>query len=439
VSATALKRAKELAAQAAFLWSSRDFVARSSAVTFGALATIDDRISHLVGALGEKPGLAERFLEIDLSAFEAGRTFVTAAVALRSGDSGVVDDLVRRLEAREEMLAPLASALSWFDHDDVSEWMERLLGSSVPIVLRLGLMTAAAHRVDPGAPVELAMRAEDSPLRATALEAVGRLGAGDLRPHLRAALDDEDDACRFWAAWSAVRLGEHAGLPVLGRFAAAGGPFAKPACDIALRALQPSQAVAAQARLLSIASDKGLAVLAAGIVGDPALVEALLGWMETPSVARHAGAAFCLMTGRDLRRDDLDGPPQQVPAGEVIVDISSNARVGDQGPNGDSVTDVVLDDVDDLIWPEPSRIRDWWAGNLPAFVPGVRYLAGLPIGQLELRTVLRTGNQQQRAAAALELALLHPERPLLDVMAPSHRQVGGSVWKPSPGQSARHE
>jgi hypothetical protein len=37
--------------------------------------------------------------------------------------------------------------------------------------------------------------------------------------------------------------------------------------------------------------------------------------------------------------------------------------------------------------------------------------------------VLRTGSQQQRAAAALELALLHPGAPLLDVTAPAHRQI----------------
>jgi hypothetical protein len=37
--------------------------------------------------------------------------------------------------------------------------------------------------------------------------------------------------------------------------------------------------------------------------------------------------------------------------------------------------------------------------------------------------VLRTGNQRQRAAAALELALLHPEAPMLDVTLAAHRQM----------------
>jgi hypothetical protein len=44
---------------------------------------------------------------------------------------------------------------------------------------------------------------------------------------------------------------------------------------------------------------------------------------------------------------------------------------------------------------------------------------------------MRTGNQQQRAAAALELALLKPGAPLLDVTAPTHRQLGAKAQMPS--------
>jgi hypothetical protein len=42
-----------------------------------------------------------------------------------------------------------------------------------------------------------------------------------------------------------------------------------------------------------------------------------------------------------------------------------------------------------------------------------------------LADVLRTGSQPLRAAAALEWALLDPDRPMLDVTAPAHRQVEG--------------
>ena len=38
-------------------------------------------------------------------------------------------------------------------------------------------------------------------------------------------------------------------------------------------------------------------------------------------------------------------------------------------------------------------------------------------------SALRSGNQQQRAAVAVDLALLNPDAPLVDVTAPAHRQA----------------
>jgi uncharacterized protein (TIGR02270 family) len=234
-------------------------------------------------------------------------------VALRSGAVSVFDELVERLDEDNALLAPLTSALSWFEYGQVRAHVESLLGSSGPAVVCLGVLSAVAHRFDPGIVLEGALDAPDPLLRGAGLEAAGRLGALDLRPKLLAALEDEDDACWFWGAWSAVRLGERAGeragLSVRGRFAVAEGLFAKPACDIALRALEPDQAVAAHTRFISAVTDKRLGVLAAGIVRDPVLVACLFTQMEAPSLARHAGAALCLVMGRDLRRDHLDGAP----------------------------------------------------------------------------------------------------------------------------------
>lgn len=424
ISATVIKRANDLADQAAFLWSSRSFVARSSAVTFTALANLDQRIFRLVAALSERPGLAERLRTTQDTPFRSGHAFVTAAVALRSGAVSVFDELVERLGEDDALLAPLTSSLSWFEYAEVRAHVERLLSSSRPAVVRLGILSAVAHRFDPGMVLEEALDALDPLLRAAALEAAGRLGALDLRAKLLAALDDEDDACRFWAAWSAVRLGERAGLPVLGRFAVAEGRFAKPACDMALRALEPDQAVAAHTRFMSEVTDMRMGVLAAGIVGDPMLVSWLFTQMEAPPLARHAGAAFSLVTGRDLRRDDLDGaPPPDVIASSVEsgTDVDGEKLEGERptDPNGHTLPPEA---DDEFVWPDSTRIRQWWDRNAFAFVGGIRYLAGVPVRPAELTGVLRVGNQQQRAAAALELGLHRPDAPMLDVTAPAHRQ-----------------
>ena len=428
MNAIALKRALDASDDAAFLWVSRRVVVRSSAVTLAALADFDRRLSSLLRELSAEPVLAERLLQDEPSAFESGRAFVTAVVALRSGAVMVFDQLVTRLESRPEFISALASALAWLEFKEVRACLRRLLTASDPVAVRLGLAAAVAHRVDPGAPLFRALDARDPVLRASALEAAGRLAVRDLSPKLLEALNDEDAACRFWAAWSAVRLGEGTGIPVLGRFALGGGLLAELACEIALRALGPREAVRAHARLLSSTRDERLAVLAAGMIGDPALVSWLLDRTESASLARAAGAAFCLVTGRDLRRDDLDaaGPrrgPEPDLAGASGLEGSRTVGEVDPAPNGGSPAD---DADDDLAWPDVARLRTWWDRNHGEFVPGNRYLAGALIRHAALADVLRTGNQRQRAAAALELALLDPETPFLDVTAPAHRQIGAS-------------
>ena len=424
LNAIAVKRALAIGEKAAFMWMSRRFVARSSSVTFAGLSTLDDRLSRLVSRLSEKPVLAEFLLQDDHEALRPGLAFVSAVVALRSGAARAFNELVMRLESDAALLAPLGSALAWLEYNEVGTCIERLLGARSPAVMRLGLLATVAHRIDPGEALARALNGEDPVLRASALEAVGRLGLGSLRPRLRAALDDDDATCRFWGAWSTVRLGDHAGIPALGKFAGKGGPFARPACEIALRALGPDRAIRAHARLMSITGDRRLGVLAAGIIGDPAFASWLLDEMESEKVARPAAAAFCLMTGRDLRRDDLDS--QHPPKAAALERVSAEVTLVNEAsePSRAAVTESLIDEADeDLAWPDTGRLRVWWNGNRHMFVPGTRYLAGIAIRPDGLAMVLAAGNQQQRAAAAMELSLIDPDKPLLDVTAPSYRQV----------------
>jgi len=428
VSAIGLKRAIAVAEEAAFLWVCRRAVSRSSSVTFDVLARMDERLSQLVYKLSERPFLAEPFLRHDPATYKLGLMFVTAFVALRGGVPDVFEQVVTRLDSEPELLSPVASALTWLEYSEVRRQIDRLLAASDPALLHLGLVATVGHRADPGRALGRAFAADTPALRASALEAVGRLAVKDLRPRLHAALADQDDICRFWAAWSSVRLGDRDGIPVLGRFAADGGRFARPACEMALRALDTDQAVYAQQRLKSVPGKERLAIAAAGIVGDPTLADQLFDAMKSPPLARRAGAAFSRMTGGDLRRDDLDAAGPSDPA---VLDAAPES-VPDDGSTVASSPDAGRDEFEDeaedeLAWPDTARLRNWWDEKRHAFVPGIRYVAGLAVRPAEMAQVLRTGNQQQRTAAALELALLHPDAPLLDVTAPAHRQIGRSA------------
>ena len=81
-----------------------------------------------------------------------------------------------------------------------------------------------------------------------------------------------------------------------------------------------------------------------------------------------------------------------------------------------------MDPDDNLPWPDPALIAKWWNAHQGEFQKGARYLLGKPITVDWLQQVLRIGRQRQRAAAALELAMRQPGKPLFEVRAPGFRQ-----------------
>jgi uncharacterized protein (TIGR02270 family) len=167
-------------------------------------------------------------------------------------------------------------------------------------------------------------------------------------------------------------------------------------------------ALAWQKDLARIPGGLRLAVNGAGICGDPALVPWLLELMSDPALARIAVEAFTMITGVDMAREGLEG---KWPKGFTA------------GPNDDPRDDnVALDPDEDLPWPDAQLIAAWWDKNRGQFQGGRRYLAGRPVAAENLPRILETGRQPQRAAAALELAILRPGRPLFDVCAPAFRQ-----------------
>lgn len=75
-----------------------------------------------------------------------------------------------------------------------------------------------------------------------------------------------------------------------------------------------------------------------------------------------------------------------------------------------------------LPWPDATAVRALWSREASRFKRGTRYLLGKPLSQEHLRDVLKTGSQPSRAAAAIELSLLEPRRPVFEVHAPGFRQ-----------------
>ena len=395
--------------EAAFLWLLRDAAVHAPHYSLPDLAELDDRVEAHLDGLRIAGEAGWEICKEELSWEEAGEVFVTAVMALESGLDERYEAVLEAASASVEQSRGFISALGWLPYTQAQPYVNRLLAAESATLRRIGMAAAAIHRQDPRHYLKEALTDEDPLLRARALKAVGELGRRDLAQVVRHAMQDEEEACRFWAAWSAALLGDLYASQILRPIAEQGGVYAERACGMALRTMRLSDAHAWQQQLAERPEHHRLAVFGAGVIGDPTLVPWLIEQMEIPEFARVAGEAFTMITGVDLAYDDLEGEwPEGFEAGPT------------EDPEDENVE---MDADEDLPWPEPELIQEWWNGHQGAFRAGTRYLLGQPIEEASLQTALRNGTQRQRAAAALELAIMKPGSPLFEVRAPGFRQL----------------
>jgi len=219
---------------------------------------------------------------------------------------------------------------------------------------------------------------------------------------------DEDKICRFSAIWSACLLGDVETISTLKSFTHSDFPYREKALKMVMRHMDISSALGWQKELSQNLGTIRLAQIGAGVIGDPVLIPWLIEQMSIPEHARIAGEAFTMITGVDIAYEDLERDwPEGFKAGPT------------EEPEDEAVE---MDPDEDLPWPEPELIKTWWDKNKSQFKNGNRYLLGKPISAEHLQHVLRAGFQRQRAAAALELAILQSGKPLFEVRAPGFRQ-----------------
>jgi uncharacterized protein (TIGR02270 family) len=228
---------------------------------------------------------------------------------------------------------------------------------------------------------------------------VGELGNMGLREQVRVALKDDDEACRFWAAWSAGLLGDRASaIPLLQDHATGRGAFKWRALDLAVRLMDHDSAIAWIRHLGRDPVHGRLVVVGTGILGDPVVVPWLIHKMRDPALARVAGESVSMITGWDLAGQGLEG---NAPEGLTA------------GPTDDPADDnVALDADENLPWPDPAKIDARWDKEQARFAAGAGLLRGLPSTRESCNDILRNGYQRQRRAAAYGLALVEAGRPL---------------------------
>ncbi|MFC1660898.1 TIGR02270 family protein [Gemmatimonadota bacterium] len=391
------------AEEAAFQWLLRDLAVHEPHYDLKDLAKLDDRVeAHLDGLrIAGDPGW--EICKEELAWEEAGEVFAAASLAFGSDKPELISEVLEAVGQSTDLARGAISALGWMPYDRARSQLENLLKAEDPIRQRIAIGASAVHREDPGLALTSAVATDDSIVRSRALKAAGELGRTDLLGSCPANFEAEDEPSRIWAAWSAALLGHHPSAYRLAEIAVEGGTRAEMVCDLATRRMTPAEALGWHGQLVSEGSHLRLAATAARALGDSTLVPWLFEIMESDELARPAGEAFSIITGLDLAYEDLEGEwPEGFEAGPT------------EAPEDE---DVAMDPDEDLPWPDLELVRGWWAENGGRFSAGTRYLRGEPISEASLMDVLKFGKQRERAAAALELALLGPDQPLFEVRA----------------------
>ena len=397
--------------EAAFLWVLRSRAISAPHYSLQELTQHDERLEAHIDGLRVAGEAGWEICREALDNQHAETIFPAAVLAFESGDEDRIQVVIKSLNNDSACAKVLISALGWLTYEQAAPHIENMLTDQSTFCRYIGIAASAIHRHDPGQHLNKAAGDVYPLLIARALRAFGELGRShELDNHnLPNLLADRDDVIRFAAAWSASLAGIPAAVETLKSFVVPGSPHCGQALNTALRRVDRSAALEWQKQIAGSADTLRLATIAAGIIGDPVLVPWLIVQMKTPGLARVAGEAFTMITGIDNELDEMKG----------LQPNSFNV-----GPNDDPIDDnVTLDADENLPWPNVELIADWWDKNKGNYPSGTRHLLGKPVTVDHLQHVLKTGLQRQRSAAALELAIMQPGRPLFDVRAQGCRQM----------------
>ena len=389
--------------------TTRKFLVSAPHLNLRLLRRHDDRLAAHLDGVAVAGDDKHTICEVALQSGGAGAAFVTTVQALEDRDRAFLQKLLTLCDTDLSRRSGMLAAFGWIERSQLQGVVRELLLSTSTFERFAGVAACSMHRVDPGLGPARRLEDPDPLVRARAYRAAGELGMREFVSRLGSATRDEDPACQFWAAWSAVLLGDRRdGLEFLRAAALQDGPFRSRAFALAL--LTMSEQVG-HAYLRPLAQDPALLrwlVKGVGIVGDPTYVPWLLRYMEDDRLARLAGESFTLITGLDLSR-----PPFERARPDNF----------ESGPNDDPADEnVAMDEDEGLPWSDVRQVQAWWNQNGGRFAAGVRHFMGAPVKREHCIDVLTNGYQRQRIAAAHHLCLLSPGQTLFEWRAPAWRQ-----------------
>lgn len=399
------------AEESAFCWLLRNHAVTEPHYSLSDLSLLDASLEAHLDGLRIAGDAGWGSAKENLGFEEPGEVFTASVLALDAwieGEKRRLDIVTACLDGEPDLVNGLISAMGWHRFETIESLVRVFSSEKRSFLKRCAIGACAIHRQDPGILLPRGMDDDDPFVRARAFKAAGELGRNDLLSTIAGHVDADDPDCRWQAAWTAGLFNDRQGLPTLFSVAENGGERAEDACAMAVRVMNPGESEPWLNMLMAVPRLARIAVKGYGAMGIPGNIPKLLQMMEDSDLARSAGEAVSMITGVDLAYEDLDkDPPEGFEA----------------GPTEDPKDENVDSDPDEeLPWPDPELVPQWWNENKNRFQANTRYLAGRPVESKHLIHVLKIGYQRQRIAAAVELAMMHPGTSLFEVRAPGKRQ-----------------
>lgn len=397
------------AEEAAFLWLLREDAVNAPHYDLDDLCQLDARVDAHLDGLRIAGDYAWQVCRENLQIKEPGEVFAAAILALEGRSVERINQVYAIVAEQPDTMNGLISAFGWVDAQNLQGKVNGLLVSANPFWRQVGIAACVTHRVDPGKFLVQALADDNIALKVRALQAVGELGRIDLKATLTAHLQHENREVCFWAAWSSVLVGDrgsalnHLRLAIMQNSACC-----LAAMQVALPVLDSAQVKAVLKVLADNVETRRMAIIGAGLSCDPVYIPWLLQQMQVATFAKVAGEAFSQLCGVDLAYQDMEmDAPEEADAGPT------------ENPEDES---VALDADEDLPYPDPIKVQQWWQHNQQHFKPELRYLYGKPVSVAQSLWVLQQGTQRLRYAAAIQLALARPAQALFAVHELGRRQ-----------------
>ncbi|WP_299871126.1 TIGR02270 family protein [uncultured Cocleimonas sp.] len=396
------------AEEAAFLWLLRSNAVSAIHYDLDDLAELDNRVEAHIDGLRVTGDYGWKVCEANLEFKEAGELFISTVLALESNNAEKLKIVYEVLKANTELQNGFVSALGWVNPKFLEGKVSGFLASKSSFWRQIGIAACTVQRVDPGDHLKRGIQSKNHGLCSQSLRAAGKLGRDDLLELIKKQLTSKDENVRFWSAWSAILCADRSeSLSAMLAFAKLESSYGLQAINLLLRVYDSKKAK----ELLALLKDQNkmrLVIQGMGIRGEADYIPWLIDQMSIPELSRLAGESFTLITGVDLAYDDLE------------IDQPEGFEAGPTEDPEDENTD--LDEDEDLPWPDIELVRAWWETNRNQFSSGVRYLMGKEITHQNCVSILKTGMQRQRKAAAMELALMTADGVLFETSAIGSRQ-----------------